>query len=455
MSRELFGTDGIRGQANQPPMDSLTAMKVGMAAGHYFKRGSHKHRVVIGKDTRLSGYMIEPALTSGFIAMGVDVILLGPIPTPGVSMVVRSLRADLGVMISASHNPYEDNGIKLFDGNGNKLSDEIELEIEKLMKSDPTEHLAAPQDLGRAKRLDDVVGRYVEYVKQTFPKELRLDGLKIVIDCSNGASYKIAPTILWELGAEVIPLSVKPDGFNINKNCGSTYPRLLCAEVIKHGADIGIALDGDADRLVVCDEKGQLVDGDQIMATIAAYWKAENKLKNNAIAATIMSNMGMKEYLKSLDVSVHETSVGDRYVLSAMAEHQLNFGGEQSGHIIFGDHATTGDGLLAALQLLAVLVKKNHPASEVLHPFAPYPQLLENFRYAPEHATLLDTPAIQKAIKEAEAKLESKGRLVIRKSGTEPLIRVMAEARESSLAAAAVAIVIDALKQTSQKSVAA
>ncbi len=437
MTRSYFGTDGIRGQANTHPMDAETATKVGMAAGSYFttstkSQGTERHRVVIGKDTRLSGYLIEPALTAGFIAVGMDVVLVGPMPTPAVAMITRSLRADLGVMISASHNPFQDNGIKLFAPSGLKLSDEVEQELESLMTGDPEALRVAPEKLGRAKRLDDAAGRYVEFVKYTFPKRTRLDGLKIVIDCANGAAYKLGPTILWELGAEVIPIAVGPDGFNINEACGSTHPTLMCEAVKEHKADIGIALDGDADRLVVCDEKGQLLDGDQIMATIATYWHKQDLLRGGGIVATQMSNLGLERYLQEQGLTLERTQVGDRYVIEAMREKGYNLGGEQSGHIIFNDYTTTGDGLVAALQLLAVLVEQQKPASEVLHAFTPYPQVLKNVRYNGGKEPL-EEKAVQGAIDAAEKTLGDAGRVVIRKSGTEPLIRVMAEGEDAAL----------------------
>lgn len=434
MARTLFGTDGIRGQANTPPMTAEIAQKVGMAAGHYFTNGSHRHRVVIGKDTRLSGYMIEPALVSGFISVGMDVILVGPMPTPAIAMLTRSLRADLGVMISASHNSYQDNGIKLFGPDGLKLSDDVEIEIEKLIKGDMTKLLAAPNKLGRAKRLEDEVGRYIECVKQSFPRKVKvtLDGLKIVVDCANGAAYQAAPKALWELGAEVVPIANTPNGMNINDKCGSTYPELMCSEVLKHGADIGIALDGDADRVVMCDEKGSLIDGDQLMALIATHQKAQGTLKGGALVTTQMSNMGLERYVNSIGLEMIRTQVGDRYVVETMREGGYNVGGEQSGHIILTDHSTTGDGLLAALQVLAVLVEKKRPASEVTKLFEPFPQLLKNVRYS-QGKNPLDNENVQHTIKVAEEALGKDGRIFIRKSGTEPLIRVMAEGMDEKL----------------------
>lgn len=425
MQRRYFGTDGIRGTANQHPMTADVALRVGIAAGKQFWRGTHRHRVVIAKDTRLSGYMIEPALTAGFTSVGMDVILVGPLPTPAVAMLTRSLRADLGVMISASHNPYQDNGIKLFGPDGFKLSDEEELAIEKRMDEPLTTQLASPDMLGRAKRLEDARGRYIEFAKSTFPKQRNLDGLKIVVDCANGAAYQVGPTILWELGAEVIPLGVNPDGFNINRHCGSTHPQYLCDEVAKQGAHLGIAVDGDADRLVMCDENGELLDGDQLMAMIAAYWHAHGLLKGNGIVATQMSNLGLEKFLQSKKLTLHRTQVGDRYVVEKMRADGLNVGGEQSGHIILSDYATTGDGLIAALQILAVLVEDGRPLSEAGRQFTPMPQILQNVRY--NGGAPLEQDNVRKAIAAAEAKLSGTGRLFIRKSGTEPLIRVMAE----------------------------
>lgn len=432
MSRKLFGTDGIRGEANSELSPEI-ALKVGMAAGAYFTRGLHRHRAVIGKDTRLSGYLIEPALTSGFISAGMDVVLVGPLPTPAVAMITRSLRADLGVMISASHNPYKDNGIKLFGPDGIKLTDEVEQQIESLMASDMTKFLAPPDKLGRAKRLDDAQGRYLEYVKSTFPKGKRLDGLKIVVDCANGAAYKLAPTILWELGAEVKALSVSPDGFNINHNCGSTYPDKICKATIKHKADIGISLDGDADRLVISDEKGKLVDGDQIMAAIAGYWNKKGKLDGNGIVATVMSNLGLEIYLKEIGLELERTKVGDKYVIGAMMKKGYNLGGEQSGHIIFNDYTTTGDAMVAALQILALLVESKQKASNVLHVFEPLPQILCNVKIKNSNMSLLDNKLVQKAVKDGQSTLGNSGRILVRKSGTEPVIRIMAEGNDKKL----------------------
>lgn len=426
---KLFGTDGIRGQSNIAPMDAETALRVGMAAGAYFTKGGHRHRVIIGKDTRLSGYMIEPALTAGFLAMGMDVFLVGPLPTPAVALVTRSMRGDVGVMISASHNPYHDNGIKLFQPNGLKLSDDAEQEIEKLINSDLNKLKAKPAKLGRAKRIDDAMGRYIEYLKQTFPKRTKLDGLKIVLDCANGAAYKVAPIIFWELGAEVITINANPDGFNINDKCGSTYPESLIKRVKAEKADIGIALDGDADRLIVCDEKGKIIDGDQIMGAIAANWQKSGKLKGGAIVSTVMSNMGLEKFLETKGLKLERTRVGDRYVMAKMRDIGANLGGEQSGHIIFNDYTTTGDGILAALQVLAAIAESNQPASKVLNAFEPWPQLLTNVKLDGKKNPL-ESDNIKKMISSYEKELGKNGRLVIRKSGTEPLIRIMAEGKD-------------------------
>jgi phosphoglucosamine mutase len=429
-SRQFFGTDGLRGTVNTYPMTPDIALKLGMAAGVHFNRGDHRHRVVIAKDTRLSGYLIEPALTAGFIAVGMDVVLVGPMPTPAVAMLTRSLRADLGVMISASHNPYEDNGIKLFDPDGYKLSDEIELVIEQKMLAPYESLLTAPDKLGRAKRLEDAAGRYIEYAKRTIPKGLSLDGMKIVIDCAHGAAYKIAPTVLWELGAEVIPIGVSPNGFNINDGCGSTNPNVMRMEVLRHGADVGIALDGDADRLAMCDERSMLIDGDQLMAMVATFMHHQGKLKGNGIVATHMSNMGLERYLESLNLTLHRTKVGDRYVTEGMRQHGCNVGGEQSGHIVLSDHATTGDGLIAALQVLALVRQAGKPFSQAARLFEPMPQVLRNVRFKGDSP--LDQPEVQQAIQQAEARLAGRGRVFIRKSGTEPLIRVMVEGEETA-----------------------
>ena len=431
MARKLFGTDGIRGTANMEPMTAETELEVGMAAGIVFRRGDYRHRVVIGKDTRLSGYMLEPALAAGFIGMGMDVIMVGPMPTPGIAMLTRSLRADLGVMISASHNAFQDNGIKLFGPDGYKLSDEAEQEIELLVETGVGDALVPAAKLGRAKRLDDAEGRYIEFAKRTFPRGLRLDGLKIVVDCANGAAYKVAPAALWELGADVVSIGVKPDGFNINRDCGSTSTEVLCNAVIEEKADFGIALDGDADRVIVCDEKGAVIDGDQVMALIANTWRRAGRLRGGGVVATVMSNLGLEQYLQKIGLSLVRTQVGDRYVVEHMREFDFNIGGEQSGHIILHDYNTTGDGLVAGLEVLTALVKAGRPASEVCRPFEPLPQLLRNVRF--EGVPPLEDSAVVQAIKEGEDRLGSAGRLLIRKSGTEPLIRVMAEGEDETL----------------------
>ncbi len=445
MSRSLFGTDGVRGRANSEPMTAEIAMRIGMAAGQVFNRGGHRHRVVIGKDTRLSGYMIEQALTAGFLSVGVDVLLLGPLPTPAVGFLTRSMRADVGVMISASHNPYEDNGIKLFGPDGFKLSDAVEMEIQSLVTALPSIRLAAPAAIGRAKRLDDADGRYIEAVKASAARGLDLSGLKIVVDCANGAAYKVAPTVLWELGAEVIPLAVSPDGFNINGNCGSTHPALLQEHVVLHNAHIGIALDGDADRVLLVCEQGQLIDGDQLMATIAEQWQSDGRLSGGGIVATVMSNLGLERYLDAHKLRLVRSKVGDRYVLERMRADGYNLGGEQSGHIIMTDHATTGDGLMAALQALGAMIKGGRPASETFRAFEPVPQLLKNVRIRGDAKEVLAGPAVARAIAAAEAKLGSGGRILVRKSGTEPLIRVMAEGDDSDLVRTVVEQIIEAL----------
>jgi phosphoglucosamine mutase len=429
--RRLFGTDGIRGTANIDPMTAETALKLGQSAGLLFTRGSHRHRVIVGKDTRLSGYMIEPALTAGFIGAGMDVILVGPLPTPAIAMLTRSLRADLGVMISASHNPFEDNGIKLFGPDGFKLSDDTERQIEALMSADLSGRLAASASLGRASRLTDSAGRYIENAKSTFTRGLRLDGMKIVIDCANGAAYRVAPSVLWELGATLIPIGVTPDGVNINSNCGSTVPDFLCAQVRAHGADLGIALDGDADRLVLSDEHGVLIDGDQILALIASTWHDDGRLRGGGVVATVMSNLGLERHIRSRGLDFVRTRVGDRYVVERMRADNINIGGEQSGHVILSDYATTGDGLVAALQFLAVLVQQERPASEVCRVFTPLPQRLGNVRF--EGASPLNQPPVRAAMAAAELLLGKTGRLLIRESGTEPLVRVMAEAEDDAL----------------------
>jgi phosphoglucosamine mutase len=423
MSRRYFGTDGIRGRTNQSPMTAAMAMRVGMAAGRHFLRGSHRHRVVIGKDTRLSGYMIENALVAGFTSVGMDVVQFGPIPTPAVAMLAASMRADLGVMISASHNPFEDNGIKLFGPDGYKLSDEDEARIEALIDADLP--LPPPSEVGRARRVEDGRGRYIHAVKSTFPPHLRLDGLRVVVDCANGAAYQTAPSALWELGAEVVTVGVDPNGTNINAGCGSTAPLLLQETVVSAGADIGIALDGDADRLIVVDEQGQIVDGDQIMALIATSWARAGRLRGGGLVATVMSNLGLERMLAAEGIGLVRTKVGDRYVLETMRERGYNVGGEQSGHMILSDYATTGDGTIAALQVLAALVEQGKPASALLRQFDPVPQLLKNVRFA--GGKPLEADSVRHVIAQAERELDGSGRLVIRASGTEPVIRVMAE----------------------------
>jgi len=429
--REMFGTDGVRGLANQGAMTPDSILRLGMAVGRVFKNGAHRHRVVIGKDTRLSGYMIEPALTAGFAASGMDVFLLGPLPTPAMAMLTRSLRADLGVMISASHNPYRDNGVKFFGPDGYKLSDETELEIENLMREGPNVGLAAPADLGRVKRIDDAGARYIEFAKAAFPRHISLEGIRIVIDCANGAGYKVAPTVLWELGADVKPIGVDPDGFNINRDVGSTATKQMSDAVKDYRADIGVALDGDADRVIICDEQGRIIDGDQILALIATSWKKSGALKGGGVVSTIMANMGLERYLKKKDLMLARTKVGDRYVVEAMRAKGMNIGGEPSGHVILSDYATTGDGLMTALQVLAVVASEGRKVSDVCHMFDPYPNVLKNVRY---HAgDPLADDIVQKTIKTCEARLGEKGRLVVRKSGTEPLIRVMAEGKDGKL----------------------
>jgi len=429
MAQKLFGTDGIRGRAGVFPMTPDLALKVGMAAGIQFMRGDHRHRVVIAKDTRLSGYMLETALTSGFIAVGMDVVLVGPMPTPAVAMLVKSLRADLGVMISASHNGYADNGIKLFGPDSYKLSDKMESAIEKAIEKNELQSASATA-LGRARRLDDAQGRYIEFAKATFPKDLTLDGLKVVVDCAHGAAYQVAPLILRELGAEVIAIGVAPDGQNINENCGSTSPKLMCDTVRENKADIGIALDGDADRVIICDEKGEILDGDQVMAVIATLCHKAGTLTGGGIVATQMSNMGFERYIEKLGLTFERTKVGDRYVVEAMRAGGYNLGGEQSGHIIMSDYSTTGDGIVAALQVLAYMRQSKKPLSSVGKLFTPMPQLLKNVSY--KGASPLDKPEVKKTIEAAELKLKGKGRVFIRASGTEPLIRVMAEGESQS-----------------------
>ncbi len=435
MQKKFFGTDGIRGRTNQGNMTSAMAMKVGQAAGTYFQRGDHRHRVVIGKDTRLSGYMMESALIAGFTSVGMDVITLGPMPTPGVAMLTREMRADMGVMISASHNAFEDNGIKLFGPDGFKLSDEDEAAIEALLEQDTA--LADAGDVGRARRIEDAQGRYVHAVKGSLPDHIRLDDLHIVVDCAHGAAYNVTPTAFWELGARVTAIGVKPNGRNINDAVGSTHPGELQARVLSEGADIGIALDGDADRLIVVDEKGEVVDGDQIMALIGCEWAKSGQLRGGGVVATVMSNLGLERYLESQNLKLIRTKVGDRHVLKEMRSGDYNVGGEQSGHMILIDHATTGDGTVAALQVLASLVESGKPASELLRLFEPVPQLLKNVRFS--GGKPLENADVQAVIADAEKELEGAGRLVIRPSGTEPVIRVMAEGDD----AAQVAQVVD------------
>lgn len=443
MGRQFFGTDGIRGRTNAGVMTATTAMKVGQAAGTRFLRGTHRHRVVIGKDTRLSGYMLENAMVAGFTSVGMDVVLLGPMPTPGVALLTRELRADVGVMISASHNPYEDNGIKLFGPDGFKLSDEDELGIEAMLGQELK--LAEAEDIGRARRIDDARGRYIHAVKASLPDDIRLDGLKIVVDCANGAAYQVAPSAFWELGAEIVTIGVNPNGKNINDKCGSTHLDLIRETVVASGADIGIALDGDADRLIVVDEKGEVVDGDQLMALIGSSWAKQGMLKGGGVVATVMSNLGLERFLQGQGLDLVRTAVGDRHVLERMKASGYNVGGEQSGHMILLDHATTGDGTIAALQVLAALVQSGKRASELLHLFDPVPQLLRNVRFA--GGKPLEHAKVQAVIADAEAQLKGKGRLVIRPSGTEPVIRVMAEGDDAGEVETVVAAICDAVAE--------
>lgn len=447
MARKLFGTDGIRGKANQEPMTAETALRVAMAAGHRFTRGNHRHLVIIGKDTRLSNYMLEPAMQAGFTAMGMDVVLVGPMPTPAVAMLTRTLRADLGVVLSASHNPYEDNGIKLFGPDGFKLSDTVEEEIEALIENGLLDHLADAGSLGRARRLEDAPGRYIEFVKHTFPRGLRLDGLKVVVDCANGAAYKVAPSVFHELGADVVPMAIDPDGTNINRDCGATATDALQQQVVAHGAHLGVALDGDADRVILCDENGEVVDGDQVMAVIARSWQEAGRLQGGKVVATVMSNLGFERYLQSIDLEMERAKVGDRYVLEGMRAGGYNLGGEQSGHIILSDYSTTGDGLIAALQVLAALVESGSSMSALTHVFESYPQLLRNVPAngvdAMEHAR------VKSAVSAAEEKLGDDGRVLIRPSGTEPVIRVMAEGRDQQVVTAVVDEIADAITDVS------
>ncbi|WP_378947428.1 phosphoglucosamine mutase [Mesorhizobium sp. ANAO-SY3R2] len=446
MAGRYFGTDGIRGRANKFPMTAEVAMKVGMAAGLSFQRGNHRHRVVVGKDTRLSGYMIENALVAGLCAAGMDVFLLGPIPTPAVAMLVRSLRADIGVMISASHNPYHDNGIKLFGPDSYKLSDEIEQNIEAMLDEDVTAMLADSDGLGRAKRVDGVHDRYIEFAKRTLPRSMSLSGLRIVVDCANGAAYKVAPAVLWELGAEVIAINVEPNGFNINAECGSTHPAGLQKKIHEVRADIGIALDGDADRVVIVDENGTIVDGDQIMGLIAQSWQQNGRLAGGGVVATVMSNLGLERFLGDLKLELHRTKVGDRYVVEHMRAHGLNIGGEQSGHIVLSDFSTTGDGLVAALQVLACIKRSNKPMSELSRTFEPVPQLLKNVRFS--GGKPLEEAPVKAAIEEGRNRLGKTGRLVIRPSGTEPLIRVMAEGDDPQLVEAVVNDIVGVIAES-------
>ena len=447
MARNYFGTDGIRGTANSDPMTAEVALRVGMAAGRVFTRGAHRHSVVIGKDTRLSGYMLEPALAAGFVSMGMDVIFVGPMPTPAVAMLTRSLRADLGVVISASHNPFYDNGIKLFGPDGYKLSDETEEQIERLVESNMQDHLAQSGDLGRARRLEDAEGRYIEFVKNTFPKGRQLEGLKIVVDCANGAAYKVAPTTLWELGAEVVTYGVEPDGFNINKDCGSTDTYTMCQMVREHGADIGIALDGDADRVLIADETGNLLDGDLLMAIVAESWQRRGKLNGGGIVATVMSNLGLEHYLRDIGLTLERTQVGDRYVVDHMRANGFNVGGEQSGHIVLSDYNTTGDGLIAAIEVLSALEDTGNSVSELGRRFQPYPQILENVRF--KGNSPLDNKTVKEAVDDGESRLRASGRILVRKSGTEPLIRVMAEGADQALVQSVVADIVTAIEQVS------
>jgi phosphoglucosamine mutase len=444
MTRKLFGTDGIRGAANEEPMTAETALKIGMATALTFQRGRHRHRVLVGKDTRLSGYLLENALTAGFISMGMDVFLVGPMPTPAIGILTRSMRCDLGVMLSASHNPYQDNGIKLFGPDGYKLSDEVEREIEGRMADGLSAHLVPAAKLGRAKRLDDVHGRYIEFVKHTLPRGCTLKGLRIVLDCANGAAYRVAPEILFELGAEVIPLNVSPDGTNINLNCGSTAPQGMCEAISRYRADFGIALDGDADRTVLADENGALIDGDQVLGLIARHWQGAGLLKNGGVVATVMSNLGLERYLGGCGVVLIRTKVGDRYVVEQMCKGGYNVGGEQSGHIILSDYTTTGDGLIAALQVLAVVVGSGKPASQICRQFEPLPQLLKNVRY--QGGEPLESEHVKAAIEQGRRRLGNQGRLVIRPSGTEPVVRVMAEGEDETLVGAVVDDICGAIR---------
>ena len=448
MGRKYFGTDGVRGRANQHPMTAEMALKIGAAAGHYFRRFSDRtHRVVIGKDTRRSGYMFENALTAGLTSTGMEVLLLGPVPTPAVGLLTPSMRADFGIMISASHNAYHDNGIKFFGPDGFKLSDEAEEEIERLI--DEGVALNDADSIGRAQRIDDGMYRYVERANSSFPSEMRLDGMKVVVDCANGAAYRAAPEVLWELGADVIPVGVSPNGRNINDNCGSTHPQTAAETVVAHGADLAICLDGDADRIILVDEKGQVADGDQLMGLMAAGWAAEGRLAGNALVATVMSNLGLERFLNGLGITLERTSVGDRYVVERMRQGGFNLGGEQSGHIVMTDYSTTGDGLMAGLQFLAEMVRSGKKASALANTFTPVPQLLKNVRYQAGQ-TPLEIPAVQTSIASAEAQLDGKGRLLIRKSGTEPLIRVMAECEDPALLEETVDTVVASVEEATR-----
>src|SRR5690554_1680836 len=448
MTRSLFGTDGVRGKANEEPITANTALALAMAAGAQFRDPERHGLVVIGKDTRLSGYMLEPAMTSGFISVGMDVVLLGPLPTPAVGMLTRSMRADLGVMISASHNPYEDNGIKFFGPDGYKLTDEQELAIERAMAL-TAELRVSGKGLGRARRLNDAYGRYLEFIKSSFPRALQLDGLKIVVDCAHGAAYKVAPTVLFELGAEVVTIGVSPNGININQGCGATDTAELQKRVVEEEAGLGIALDGDADRVILVDEKGRRIDGDQVMALIGTYWHRAERLRGPGVVATLMSNLGLERYLETLGVALLRTPVGDRYVVERMREEGCNLGGEQSGHLIFSDYSTTGDGMIAALQVLAVLVGSGRLASEVLDVFEPLPQLLRNVRFGPGTQPL-ELPVVDAAIQDAQATLGAAGRLLIRKSGTEPVVRVMGEGEDPDLVKQVVEELARCIEEASQ-----
>lgn len=446
MQDKFFGTDGIRGRANHGHMTPDVIVRIAQAAGVHFLRGNHRHQVVIGKDTRLSGYMVEPSLTAGFVSIGMDVVLVGPLSTPAISMLTRSLRADLGVVISASHNPYEDNGIKFFGPDGYKLPDEVEHKIETSICNFDSANLKTADALGRAKRLDDAAGRYVEYVKNTFPKGMRLDGLKIVIDCANGAAYKIAPTVLWELGANIIELGTKPDGCNINKGCGATATEAMRAAVINNNADLGISLDGDGDRVMIADNKGQLVDGDHLIALIAGAWAKNGMLTTNKVVTTVMSNLGLEKYLESLGIDLIRSQVGDRYVIEEMRKHGTNLGGEQSGHIIMSDYILTGDGLISALQAISVILQSGLPASEVARPFKPFPQIMRNLRLTTKK-DILSLDHVRKNIDKVVQDLGANGRLLIRKSGTEPLIRVMGESKDLKMITQVVDDVVEMLKK--------